>query len=306
MEITIPSRGCDNPQMAESETPRAKAALRAGLDLAAAGLHRLGSRRYWISDPLANAAFAVLPAQRRAAVRNYRRVFPELDLPGARRLARRSFQAYGRTSLDFVYVHHLARPRLMPLFRGVGVEHLLRLREGGILVLFHIGTWDAAGAWANAVGVPLTVVMADEGSRSLQDLVIWARAQMGLQAVVASRSARPVLKTLHRGGFVALLADIPGDTPSLEVEFLGHRTRISSAPSMLAARTGCPLLPVVATRSPSGSYLIEVHPPHRLSPDEDPAQALRPLLQVVERAVRRWPEQWYPFAEGRLLDPDRG
>lgn len=296
-------------KMADSEAPRAQAALRAGLDLSAAGLHLLGARRYRLSDALANAAFALLPAQRRAAVSNYRRVFPEMGSRQARLLARRSFLEYGRTSLDFVYVHRLPRPRLMPLFRGFGVEHLRRLRaagEGGILVLFHIGTWDAAGAWASAVGLPITVVMADEGSPAIQDLVIWARAQIGLRAVVASRSARPVLETLHQGGLVALLADIPGDTPSLEVEFLGHRTRISSAPSMLAARTGCPLLPVVATRSPSGTCLIEVHPPHRLSADEDPAQALRPVLQVFEQAVRRWPEQWYPFEEGRLLDVNRG
>jgi len=300
---------CDNLKMAEPEAPRSQATLRAGLALSAAGLHLLGARRYRLSDALANAAFALLPAQRRAAARNYRRVFPEMGRRQARLLARRSFLEYARTSLDFVYVHRLPRPRLMPLFRGFGVEHLRRLGaagEGGIVVLFHIGTWDAAGAWSSAVGLPLTVVMADEGSPAIQDLVIWARAQMGLRAVVASRSARAVLEALHGGGLVALLADIPGDTPSLEVEFLGHRTRISSAPSMLAARTGCPLVPVVATRSPSGTCLIEVHPPHRLSPDEDPAQALRPVLQVFEQAVRRWPEQWYPFQEGRLLDFDHG
>ena len=294
--------------MAEPEAPQAKAALRGGLNAAAAGLHLLGARRYLVSDALANAAFALLPARRRAAVHNYQLVFPELASPQARRLARRSFREYGRISLDFVYVHRLPRPQLLTLFRGVGVEHALRLRaegRGGILVLFHLGTWDAGGAWAQAMGVPLTVVMADEGSRSIQELVIWARAEMGLRAVLASNSARPVLQTLRAGGFVALLADIPGNTPSLEVEFLGHRTRISAAPSLLAARTGCPLLPVVASRSPSGTYLVEVHPPHFISREQDPAQALKPVLAVFERAVRRWPEQWYPFEEGRLLDLDQ-
>ncbi|MHB1526233.1 MAG: lysophospholipid acyltransferase family protein [Candidatus Dormibacteria bacterium] len=291
--------------MADPKAPRAKAALRGGLNLAAAGLHLLGPHRYRVSDALANASFALQPARRQAAMRNYQRVFLELGPRQARRLARRSFREYARISLDFVYVHRLPRPRLISLCRGVGFEHALRLRaegRGGIMVLFHLGTWDAAGAWAHAVGIPLTVVMADEGSRSIQDLVIWARAEMGFRVVLASKSARTVLRTLRGGGFVALLADIPGDTPSLEVEFLGHRTRISAAPSLLAARTGCPLLPVVATRSPSGTYLVEVHPPHYIAPDQDPAQALRPLLAVFERAVSRWPEQWYPFEEGRLVD----
>jgi KDO2-lipid IV(A) lauroyltransferase len=280
-------------------------ALRAGLAAAAGALHLLGERRYALSDAVANATFALQPARRSATIRNYRAVFPALSRRQARQLAARSFREYARSSLDFVYVHRLPRHRLMGLCRDFGAEPVRRMQaegRGGIMVLTHFGAWDAGGAWAAASGFPVTAVMADEGGGAVQELVIWARAELGIRVVVASQSARTLLQTLHRGGWVAVLADLPGDTPALEVDFLGHRTLFSAAPTMLAARTGVPLVAVVASRNPAGGYLIEVQPPHYVARDADPATALAPLLTVFEKAIRRWPEQWYPFGEDRLLD----
>jgi len=284
-------------------------ALRAGLDATARLLHLFGEHRYLLADVVANATFALQPGRRRTTVRNYQAVFPTLSRRQARRLAARSYREYARTSLDFVYLHRLSRPRLLGLFHSFGdqpVRQMMADGQGGILVLIHLGAWDAGGAWAAATGFPVTAVMADEGGGAIQDLVIWARSLLGMRVVVASRSARLLLRTLHQGGWVALLADIPGDTPALEVEFLGRRTLFSAAPTLLAARTGVPLIAVVAVRSPAGGYLIEVHPPHLVERDADPIEALKPVLAVFERAVRRWPEQWYPFGEGRLLDLSAG
>lgn len=298
--------GCDNRLVPELATPQPQAALRAGFDAAAGLVHLLGRRRYLISDSVANAAFALQPRRREVTAANFQAVFPQLGRRQARRLAARSYREYARTSLDFLYVHHLSRARLLAGFRAHGVEILHQLqaeRRGAILLLFHHGAWDAGGAYASAVGLPLTSVMADEGAPALRDLVIWARAEIGMRVVPASQSARVVLETLRGGGLVALLADIPGDTPAVEVDFLGRRTKFSALPSRLAEHTGCPLIPVVSVRSPAGGYFIEVHPPHHLIPGDDPEAGLRPVLEVFERTVRRWPEQWYPFGEDRLRGP---
>lgn len=291
--------------MGDSGASQPNLVLKIGLTVTARLLHRLGAGRYLISDALANAAFALLRERRRAAMDNYAMVFPNLTRRQLRRLAHRSFREYGRTSIDFVYFCRLRRSQIMRVFRGHGAEAVLRLRaEGkpGILVLMHLGAWDAGGAWASAMGLPLTAVMDDAGNSTLRELVLWARSEIGLRAVVASKAARPILQALRRGEWIALLADIPGPTPSVEVEFLGHAVDFSTAPALLAARTGAPMVAVVAVRSPAGGYMVEVHPPVRVPPEMEPEEALRPILKVFEDAVRRWPEQWYPFDRGRLRD----
>lgn len=291
--------------MADFEVPQPKAALRLGFNLTAALLHGLGERRFLIADAIANAAFALQPSRRAVTARNFQLAIPGLTRREARRLAATSFRQYARTGMDFLYFHHLPRARLISLVRVHGLEEIRRLQdsgEGAVLVLCHLGAWDAAGSFATAMGVRLTSVMADEGNRTLRDLVIWARAEMGMRVSLASRSARLVVDTLRHGGWLALLADLPGDTPSVEVEFLGHRTRFSSLPVRLSQTTGCALLPVVAVRNEAGGYFIDVHPAQHADPHASVEEGWRPLLEVFEPAVRRWPGQWYPFGENRLVD----
>lgn len=283
--------------------------LRIGLNTVAAGVRALGRHRYRLSDPIANASFALQPSRRRTTIRNFRAVFPELSRAEARRLAAQSYREYARTSIDFLYVHHLCRNRIFAEIRTVGVEAnfaSLQLQgKAGILVVIHHGSWDVPAAASVVRGIELTSVMADEGSPWLSQLVIWARREIGVEVVLVSRSPSTLLRKLHRGGWVALVADIPGDTPSVEVDFLGHRTRFSAAPGILAARTGTVLVPATCVRRPTGGYLIEVHPPVAIEADVDPAEAVGRVIPVFEAAVRRWPEQWYPFGKDLLVDlPD--
>ncbi|HVB14441.1 MAG TPA: lysophospholipid acyltransferase family protein [Candidatus Dormibacteraeota bacterium] len=283
--------------------------LRLGLNAVAAAVRALGPLRYRISDPIANATFALQPARRRSTVRNYRAAFPQLTRREARRLAARSFREYARTSIDFLYIQHLPRTRVLSEMRVYGYEAHMRGRqlEGkpGILVLIHHGSWDAPGPLATANGVHLTSVMDDGGSTALSNLVIWARAEIGVEVVPASRSPRTLLRRLRAGHWVALVADIPGDTPSVEVEFLGRKTRFSAAPGILAAHTGAPLVAATSVRTPTGGYLVELFPPVPVAPDSDPGEALRQVIPAFEAAVRRWPEQWFPFRHNLFLDlPD--
>jgi lauroyl/myristoyl acyltransferase len=281
-------------------------ALRVGLTTVARGVQALGRHRYRLSDPIANATFALQPGRRRTTIRNFRAVFPELTARQARQLAAASFREYARTAIDFLYVQRLPRPRVLSEMRVYGyetyMEPLQLAGEPGILMVIHQGSWDTPAALAIAHDVHLTSVMADEGSKLLTDLVIWARAEMGVEVVLASKSPRTMLRKLRAGQWVALVVDIPGDTPSVEVDFLNHRMLFSAAPGMLAAHTGAPLMAATSLRTPNGGYLVELFPPITVAPDADPAEALRQVIPVFERAVRRWPEQWYPFSPDRLLD----
>ena len=61
----------------------------------------------------------------------------------------------------------------------------------------------------------------------------------------------------------------------------------------LAHRTGAPLVPGVIVRRPGGGYTVFLEP--ELSPEECRGGAWR---RVLERYVRRYPEQWFAFEPG--------
>ncbi len=292
--------------MSASPEPTPPAWLRWGFLGAAQAVRALGTHRYRVADAIGNAAFACQPARRRETGANFRRALGPLGPHGGRRLAAASYRAYARTAVDFLYVQALTRPEVVALTRVVGREHMERTARrgrGGILVLVHHGSWDVAGAAATAYGYPARSVMDDGTHPRLTALVAWTRARLGLTVTTPSDGPAILLRTLARGGWVALLADIPGPTPAVTVPFFGRSSRFSAAPGMLAARTGAAVHAVTCHRSPDAHYLIEIHPPIRAARGADPADAIRPLLPIFEAAIRRAPEQWFPFDHDRFLGP---
>ena len=283
--------------------------MRWGFLGATAAVHGLGPWRYRLADLAGTAAFACQPRRAGHTAATYRRALPALDRRAARRMARRSYREYARTAIDFLWIQGLPRHQVLAAVRVAGRHHAERVAaegRGGIMVLIHQGSWDVPGPVASALGFQITGVMDAGGSRALTDLVRWARARIAVRVVLPGAAARTLLRALRRGEWVALLADIPGDTPHTEVPFLGQRTRFSVAAGLLAARSGASLLPVTCVRRPSGGYLLEAHPPVLVAPGTDPAAALRPLVPVFEASIRRHPEQWFPFDADRLLPPARG
>jgi lauroyl/myristoyl acyltransferase len=184
--------------------------------------------------------------------------------------------------------------------RVLGIDHVVSLREqgrSGILVLGHFGNWDMAASVALAYGVPLTTVMAPVGPPVISDLVVWAREGNQLEVFTPESAARGLLRALRQGRFVCLLCDIPGGGPTVVVDYCGGPVVFTAAPAWLARVSGAPLLPVDCRRAEGGGYEIEVHAPITAEPGEDDAGVMQRVAAILEPAVRRHPEQWYPFGE---------
>jgi lauroyl/myristoyl acyltransferase len=51
--------------------------------------------------------------------------------------------------------------------------------------------------------------------------------------------------------------------------------------------------------------VLEIHPPVTVDPEEGEAVLMTRVAQVLEPAVRRHPEQWYPFHDVYVDGNDR-
>lgn len=259
----------------------------------------LGPARYLVADATGLALYAVQPDRRRRTASNHRRSAPDIDEREARRRARGSFREYARTVSDFLYGVGLDDARATRSAELSGLEHIRAgLERGGgvILTLGHFGNWDMAGKLALGSGLQVTTVMAPFGPPVVTDLVMWARQRNQVEVYSPEKAARGLLSALRRNRCVALLSDVPGAGPTVVVDYCGGPVAFSAVPAWLAMRTGAPLLPAECRRE-GRRYVAQVHPPVTVEPGDSEAAVMQRVATTLEAAVRRRPEQWYPFGE---------
>ncbi len=274
--------------------------LRAGLWAASRALRSMGRARYVFADGLGLAIYAAKRTGRRRCAANHQRLDPTIDAAEAMRRARRSYREFMRTSFDFVWEYAMSPETLKPKhFVVEGLDNVWEARDkygGGTFALAHYGSWDVAAALALASGIPLAAVMRAIGTDLVTRIALWARRHQNMEVLITGNAARGLIDAVHRGRFAAILCDLPERGATVEVDFCGGRMKFSTAPAWLSRTTGVPIMPVDCFRE-AGRYRMVLHDPILAAPGETDADVMQRVALVLERVIRRIPEQWYPFGK---------
>lgn len=177
-------------------------------------------------------------------------------------------------------------------FAGEGV--------GLVLVLPHIGCWEAGAAWAASVGKPLTTVAEVLEPPELFEWFVHMRERVDLTVLpVAATTISRLLGELSQGKVIALLSDrdVVGD--GVPVTFFGKPTRLPGGPALLAIRSGAPLVPCAVYSQPSGHFLLHLASPLDTTRTgnlrADVARVTQSIAQAFEPLIRQAPDQWHVF-----------
>lgn len=257
-------------------------------------MRRLGYGLGWLISWFARRRFAM-------AVRHQRRVQGEqID---ATRAARRVFGYYGRYWAETFWVRPRRRASILQRSRIEGIERLesaVASGRGVILALPHVGNWEAAGLKGAAVGARVLAVAEELGNERIVQWFIDQRNMMEIDIVIArkgSKVTRELLGRLDEGGAVALLADRDIKGAGIEVDFFGERTTLPPGPAALAERTGAVLLPAGTYFGEGNRFHFMVEEPIEIAAGDTTEvrveRTTQELAHVLERVIRRHPEQWH-------------
>jgi phosphatidylinositol dimannoside acyltransferase len=248
----------------------------------------------------------VVPRRRRLAERHMRRVLgPGAD---ATRAARDMFRSYGRYWAEVFWVRPRRKAEIVDHTSVANVEAVYAARDKGngiILALPHLGNWEAAGARAEQLGIPVLAVAEALPNRRIVDWFVACRNALGMDVVVHGKGTRvtPRLAShLRAGGTVALLADRDLKGTGVPVEFFGETTTLPAGPVALAERTGATLLPVGCYFDDGRGHAFEVFDaidiPDLPTREARVAAGTQALARILEEIIRKAPEQWH------LLQPN--
>lgn len=263
----------------------------------------------------ADVAFRRQGARIRRLRGNLRRVVgPEMPDAELDRLTRQAVRSYARYWLETFRLPVMSLDRVAERAeRGSrGAEHIDRLHAEGrpfILVLPHMGNYDAAGVWLIHRGYPFTTVAERLRPEALFDRFLAYRRKLGMEVLPLTGGAQPpadvLTQRLRDGGAVCLVGDRDLTASGIEVTFFGERVRMPAGPAYLALRTGAALLPVGLWFEPDG-WGQHIHPPVPIPSSGSIRERVTAITQrvadVFAEEIAAHPADWHMLQRLWLAD----
>ncbi|HSJ35543.1 MAG TPA: phosphatidylinositol mannoside acyltransferase [Acidimicrobiia bacterium] len=232
------------------------------------------------------------PRRRRMVEHHMRR----LDQPASG--AVEVFASYGRYWAESFW----ARPRRIPRFKETltidGLDNLRRAMDGGrgvIVVLPHLGNWEAAALIAHYLDLDVVAVAERLANPHITEWFTEQRAMFGIEIVLTGDggvTAR-LAERLRQQAAVCLLSDRDLTGRGLEVDFFGERTTLPGGPAVLARRTGAPLVPAAVYFKPGAGHHGIIGSPIEIPADADAQETTQKIARQLEELIRRDPTQWH-------------
>lgn len=264
---------------------------------------------------------ALISSKKDGVAENLARITGEpAESARVRALVVATFQSYARYWLETFRLVREGREFFLDRFRIVaGEEHLdevLGRGKGAVVVVGHLGNWDAAGAWVGARGHRLVTVAEVLRPRRMFDFFVSHRARLGMTIYPAERGAvLRLVEEIEGGAVVAVVGDRDLKRRGPEVDFFGGSVTMPAGPASIALRTGVP--PVVAGvygvthENGKRGWIAEISAPIEL-PSASGPEAVKQLTQeiatLLEGYIGRRPEEWHvlqPFWPSDSLPTDR-
>lgn len=242
------------------------------------------------------------PKLQSAARRNLEIALPELSPEEKERIVRGTFESLGR-HLGFVaHFRKFKHEDIRNLIEVVGKEeHFDKAFATGRGVLFftgHFGSWEVFNLLAPSFGYGMNILVRRIDNSLVENFVDKMRTRFGTTTLDKTKSARKMFRVLENGEILGILADLNAqEKEGVFVDFFGVPASTTTSIAKLALKTGAVVLPAFAVWEESKKkYVVYLEPPidyeKTENTDEDIKNLTQKITSVVEKYVRRYPEQW--------------
>ena len=255
-----------------------------------------------IGRALGTLVYYLLPERRRIGMINLGIAFgDQLDTRRKRLILRRMWQHYGCSLAEFFRFPLYRLENLDRHIRWHGFRHLERsvaAGEGTLVFTAHLGNWDLLSLATGMRVKPVGVVAKTVSSRFWNHFLVGQRMGSFVRSFLKRNSLREIIRTLRSNGIVGLVMDQDAQDSDgrVFVDFFGRKASTMSAVAVLSHRFQLPVLPVFDIRGRRGRHHILVLPPMEFEKQETLEMGIlhntRRYQEVLERMIRRHPEQW--------------
>ncbi len=254
-----------------------------------------------LGSAMGNMIWHFIHDRRELAVENVKKHLG-VDAAEASVIAHESFRQSGRSFLELLLTKkfglhsprlRIAQPELMSQF--------LACQRPIVATTAHFGAWELMASILGQMYAPprpRMVVVRQYDDPAVRQFIANCREATGATMVGHRNAAIPIIRALHKNGFVAFLVD--HNTLASEacfLPFLGETAAVNTGPAVLALHAKAMVWPAVLLRE-GRDYVFLQHPPLDTttltgSIKENVLTISTFYTQAIESFIREHPEQWF-------------
>lgn len=238
----------------------------------------------------------------KTARRNLEIAMPELSETEKEKIVRGTWESLGR-HLGFVsHFKKFKHEDIRNLIEVVGKEEYFDPAHAtGRGILFftgHFGSWEVFNLLPPAFGYGMNILVRRIDNRLVEDYVDKMRTRYGSVTLDKTKSARTMFRLLEQGKLLGILADLNvQEREGVFVDFFGVPASTTTSIAKLALKTNAIVLPAFAVwEEEKQKYVVYLEPPVEYQKTENAEEDIKNLTQkvtnIVEKYVRKYPEQW--------------
>ena len=235
------------------------------------------------------------------------------SLQERRKIARESFQHFGRTMVDLLWSPRLTRENFSQYIDLENFEETARdtgPERSLMIACYHYSNFEWLSLASGFLDLKGTIISQEFKNSSLDPIFKRLREQSGHQLVPRERGIMRLYKVLRRKGRTAMLVDltVPPGQSAVAINCFGLETSVTSAHAWLHERTGVPIVPAHTEPLPGGCYRLVFHPRIANTAGMTHQQIAQACWNSFEPYVRKNPAPWlwmYKYWRYRPANPDR-
>lgn len=229
-------------------------------------------------------------------------------------LARRTMASFYDFVCDVGHAVGQTRQQLLDRIESVEGDDLYiatrQEKTGAIIVTAHMGSFEVGAAALLRQERKIHVLFRPDERNLFEEIRSTLRKRLGVKEVIVDQGWTVWMRlrdALQNDEAVLIQGDrvMPGQKGQAVPFFDGH-TLLPTGPVKLALASGAPIIPIFSVRTPKGKIRLFIEPPIWVGEGhETPESALLKLGSIIERYVRRFPDQWLANRPAWIEDENR-
>lgn len=259
---------------------------------------------YFFARVLASAYFYFSPKDSAAVKYN---LCPVVEAGQLNAKARQVFINFSYYLVDFFRYSKLNKTFVDKYVKVEGehfLEDCLARKKGVVSITAHLGNYELGGAVAALLGYPIYAVALPHKDQRTNAFFNNHRRRVGIGVISTGAGVKQCFSLLKQGNMIAFLGDrdFSAAAKGVTVSMFSRQANIPRGAFYFALKTGAAIVPSFFVRENKRFYRLVFEAPiwtgnieSGALTEEEEALVINRYAAVLEKYLRRYPQQWHVF-----------